>query len=289
MVNAELVKTLRSKTGAPMMHCKKALEETKGDLESAVDLLRKQGIATAAKKAGNLTSDGLVALSRDGNSRVAIVEMNTQTDFVAKNNKFRDFVRQVSLLALDARDIDDLKSSVMPSGSTVSDSLVENIAVIGENITLKRIGKVELSGDGVISTYVHNKVEDSMGKVAVAVVLESNGDKDKLEELGKQIAMHIAATNPKSLDIDSLDKALIDREKEIFAQQALNSGKPKDIIEKMESGMLKKFFKQVVLLEQPFIMNDKVSISELLKNSANDLKTEIKIQKFIKYEVGESV
>lgn len=287
MISASLVKDLREKTGAGMMDCKKALLETGGDFETAVDWLRKKGLSSAAKKADRVAAEGLTAVKVKANLG-AIIELNSETDFVARNQKFQDLVSGIAELAVDHKDLESLKTAIFTTGRTVADEIIENIAMIGENLNLRRAQMLEVK-HGVIGSYVHNNVAEGLGKISVIVGIESTGDKGKLAALGKQIAMHIAATNPQSLDTSSLDQSLINREREIFIDQSRASGKPDNIIEKMVEGRLRKFFEEVVLLEQIFVIDGKTKISDVIANTAKELGTSVNITDFIRYELGEGI
>lgn len=287
MITATLVKDLREKTGAGMMDCKKALTETNGNFEDAIDWLRKKGLSAAAKKSGRVAAEGLTAVSVNGLVGAA-VEVNSETDFVARNEKFQSMVSGVSALALNASDIDSLKAMKMASGLTVEEEIVENIATIGENLNLRRVETARVS-DGVISSYVHNAVADGLGKIAVLVALESNGDKSKLNALGKQIAMHIAAARPQSLNVESLDQSLIARERDIFFEQSRASGKPDNIIEKMVDGRIRKFYEEAVLLEQVFVIDGKTKIKDVIETLAKEMNTTIELKSFVRFELGEGI
>jgi elongation factor Ts len=282
------VKELREKTGAGMMDCKKALTETKGDFEAAVDWLRKKGVSGAAKKAGRVAAEGLVGIA-SGSTNAAIVELNSETDFVAKNEKFQQLVKTVAGLALSAKgDLGALKKTKAPSGKTVEELVVENIATIGENLTLRRSAYMEVK-QGVVATYLHNAVGEGLGKIGVLVAIESAGDKAKLLELGRQIAMHVAATRPESTTSADLDQALIERERQIFAEQARASGKPENIIEKMIEGRIRKFYEEVVLLEQVFVIDGKTRVKEAVENAAKAIGSPVKVAGFVRFALGEGV
>ena len=287
MISASAVKDLREKTGAGMMDCKKALSETKGDFEAAIDWLRTKGLSNAAKKADRVAAEGLTAVKVEGNQG-AVIEVNSETDFVARNEKFQELVKNIAGLALKHSNVKELKSAKLSSGKTVSEAIVENVATIGENITLRRTQTVKVK-DGVIGSYVHNAVTPGLGKISVIVGLESTGDKEKLTSLGKQIAMHIAAAKPASLNVEALDQALITREKNIFIEQAKASGKPDNIIEKMVEGRVRKFYEEVVLLEQVFIIDGKTKISEMLANTAKEIEAEVTLTDFVRFELGEGI
>lgn len=285
-VTAALVKELRQKSGSGMMDCKKALTENDGNMEAAVDWLRKKGLASAAKKSGRAASEGLVAVAVDG-TKGAVVELNSETDFVARNEQFQSFAADLAGMALSVDDIDALKTTDM-DGAVVADKLTDLIATIGENMDLRRMAKLSVT-DGVVASYMHGAVSEGRGKIGVLVALESTGDKDTLVTLGKQIAMHIAATNPESLDIDGVDSSALEREKSVIADQARAAGKPDDIIEKMLAGRIRKYYEQVVLLEQKYVIDGETKISKVLENAAGDLGTDVKLTGYVRFELGEGV
>ncbi|AFC73783.1 translation elongation factor Ts [Rickettsia montanensis] len=287
-ISAAAVKELREKTGAGMMDCKKALIETSGNFEEAIDFLRKKGLAAAAKKAGRIASKGLTAAKVDGFTGV-VIEVNSETDFVARNEQFQDLVKDIANLAVIAKTIDTLKTFKMQSGKSVEEEIIENIATIGENLTLRRMDILEVS-EGAIGSYVHNEVVPNLGKISVLVGLASNAkDKAKLEALAKQIAVHVAGNNPQSIDDSSLDQALVERERKVFFEKSKEEGKPDNIIEKMVEGRIRKFFSEVVLLQQNFLFEPKLTVAEVIKNAEKELGAEIKIAKFIRYELGEGI
>ncbi len=288
-VTAALVKELREKTGAGMMDCKKALSETDGDLEAAVDWLRTKGLAAAAKKSGRVAAEGLVGVVVKGN-KGAVVEVNSETDFVARNESFQAFVENVTALAIDTgADLDALKGVAYPgTGRTVGDELTNNIATIGENMSIRRAAVVSVN-DGVVVPYIHNAVKPGLGKIGVLVALESTGDKDKLAELGKQIAMHIAATAPQSLSTDDLDPAAIERERTVLIEQARASGKPDNIIEKMIEGRIRKFYQEVVLLEQTFVIDGETQIRKVVEAAAKDAGAPVTLAAFVRLQLGEGI
>ncbi|MFN3827574.1 MAG: translation elongation factor Ts [Micavibrio sp.] len=287
-ITAAMVKELRDKTGAGMMDAKKALNEVGGDLEAAVDWLRKKGLATAAKKSGRTAAEGLVAIALAG-TKAAVVEVNAETDFVARNDQFRDFVEKVSQLALGTKgDIEALASASYESGKNVKDKLTELIATIGENMGLRRTQTLEVS-QGAVVGYVHNSIAPTMGKIGVLVALESAGDSAKLEALGKQIAMHIAAANPQFLDTASVTQDAVDREKAVLRDQARASGKPDDIIEKMLEGRMRKFYEEICLLEQVFIMDGENKISKVLENASKDIGAPVKLTGYARFQLGEGI
>lgn len=289
-ISASLVKELREKTGAGMMDCKKALAETNGDVEAAVDWLRTKGLAAAAKKAGRVAADGLVAIHVDGKAG-AVVELNSETDFVAKNDKFQSLATSLvrDYLAFNNSDLEAFKSSKSSlSGKTVTEEVAEHIAVIGENMTLRRAKKLQVANGAVVS-YVHNSVAPALGKIGVLVAIESDIASDKLQGLGKQIAMHIAASKPESLTTAELDQSLVEREKAVFVEQARASGKPDNVIEKMVDGRVAKFYEQVVLLEQVFVMDGKTKISQVVEDFAKENGGSAKIVGFERFALGEGV
>ncbi|MEC9414700.1 MAG: translation elongation factor Ts [Pseudomonadota bacterium] len=283
-ITANLVKELREKTGVGMMDCKTALLENNGDIESSIDWLRTKGIAKAAKKEGRVASEGLISIKKD-ESVAAIIEINSETDFVARNEDFQEVVKILSQLAISSNDLDDLLTKKLSDKDVlVKDYLTEMIASIGENINLRRMKKI-INDNGVISSYIHNQVVDGMGKIGVLVSLESDCDKSQLSDLGKKIAMHIAATNPISINIDGIPKETLDREKKILIEEAKDSGKPEDIIEKMTEGRLKKFYQESVLLEQTFVVDGESKIEEIL----NSLEKPVVITEFIRMGLGEGI
>jgi elongation factor Ts len=286
-ISASLVKDLREKTGAGMMDCKKALVETNGDFEAATDWLRAKGLSAAAKKAGRVASEGLVAAVVHGTVG-AIVEINSETDFVARNDIFQKLVSNVATLALEASDLTSLKAAKMPSGKTVEEEVVEHVATIGENIALRRVENISVN-EGVIVSYVHNAVVEGLGKIAILVALESKGDKTKLNELGKLIAMHIAAARPTCLNIEAVSAAQVEREKAIFTEQSKASGKPDNIIEKMVEGRIRKFYEEVVLLEQVFVIDGQSKIREVVEAASKEIGAPIALTAFGRFELGEGI
>lgn len=287
MITASLVKELRTKTGAGMMDCKKALTETSGDFEAAVDWLRTKGLAAAAKKAGRVAADGLVAVTVSGTTG-AVIELNSETDFVARNEQFQALAANCATIALESSDIDDLKNTKTSTGKTLGEDVVEAIATIGENINLRRMEKVAVS-QGVVVPYVHNLVVDGMGKICTLVALESDGDKEALTALGKQLAMHVAAARPASLTVADLDPALIQRERDIFSEQARESGKPENIIEKMVEGRVRKFYQEAVLLEQAFVIDGKTKVSDVVAAFAKENGCKVELVAFARVELGEGI
>jgi len=288
-ITAALVKQLRETSGAGMMDCKKALTETDGDVESAVDWLRKKGLAAAAKKAGRVAAEGLVGVATDG-PRGAVVEVNAETDFVARNDKFQAFVGQVASLALDAGgDTEALKAAAYPErGHSVSEELTQLIATVGENMNLRRSAMLEV-GQGVVAAYMHNQTAPDLGKIGVLVALESGGDAAELAKLGKQIAMHVAAAAPQSVSRDDLDPGALERERDVLAEQARASGKPEEIIEKMVEGRLRKFYEEVCLLEQVFVIDGENKVNKVLEQAGKDLGSPVKVAGFVRFLLGEGV
>jgi elongation factor Ts len=290
-ITAALVKELRDKTGVGMMDCKKALNETDGDFEAAVDWLRKKGLSKAAKKADRVAAEGLVAVSTNGTVG-AVVEVNSETDFVARNSVFQDAVKEIASIATTVNgDLAAIKAANMASGASVDATLTEMIATIGENMSVRRAACI-VADPGVVSSYVHNPAADDMGAIGVLVGLKSEGDATKLAELGRKIAMHVAAGSPAvpvSVDTDAVDPAIIAKEREVFSEQARAQGKPDNIIEKMVDGRLNKFFKEVVLLKQAFVMDPDRSIEQVLADSAADVGAPIEITGFVRMALGEGV
>ena len=287
-ITASLVKDLRTATGAGMMDCKKALMETNGDLDAAIDWLRKKGLSAAAKKASRVASEGLVGVSSTGTVGT-LIEVNSETDFVARNEDFQGFVKTLAGLAASADDIEALGGMDYPStGRSVNEELTHNIATIGENMSLRRMDKLSVS-EGAVITYVHNAVTDGLGKIGVLVALESTASSDALTALGKQLAMHVAAAAPASLSADDLDPEMMARERKILVDQAIQSGKPADIAEKMVEGRMKKFMKEVVLLEQTFVIDGETEVRKVIENAARDAGAPITMTGFARFNLGEGI
>ena len=287
-VTAALVKELREKSGAGMMDCKKALSETDGDMEAAIDWLRTKGLATAAKKSGRIASEGLVAFAVDG-TRGALIELNAETDFVARNTEFQEFASTLATLALAADDIEALGGVDYPdTGRNVSEELTHKIATIGENMSLRRMESVSV-GSGSVVSYMHNSTAPGLGRIGVLVALESSADTAVLEELGKQIAMHIAATSPASLSVDDLDPESVQRERDVLIEQAKASGKPQEIAEKMVEGRMKKYYQEVVLLEQTSVIDGETQIAGVVANAAKSAGTDIELTAFARFNLGEGI
>ncbi len=284
-ITAADVKALRDQTGAGMMDAKKALTETDGDMEAAVDWLRAKGLAKAAKKSGRTAAEGLAAAASQGGVAVA-VEVNSETDFVARNAEFQSMVAEIVRVALGVSgDVEALRAAPM-GGKTVGEIVTDKVATIGENLAVRRFARVE--GD-VVATYVHNAVAPNMGKIAVLVAMNSTGDAGKVAEIGRQIAMHIAATNPASLSQADLDPALVEREKQVLTEQARESGKPDSVIEKMIVGRMHKYFQEVCLLEQAFVVNPDLTVEKALAEAAGAAGGEITLVAFARLEVGEGI
>jgi elongation factor Ts len=283
------VKKLRERTGAGMMDAKKALAEAGGDIEAAVDALRAKGLATAQKKSSRTAAEGLVGVAVAGTRGVA-VEVNSETDFVAKNDKFQDFVRKVTAVALSlgTDDVEALKAAAYPDGGTVSDKLTDNVATIGENQQIRRIKTVSVEKGSVVS-YMHTAAAEGLGKIGVLIALESEAGADVLEPLGKQLAMHAAAAFPMALDADSLDPEVLERERKIAAEKAAESGKPEDVQAKMVDGAVKKFAKENALLSQIFVMDNKTVISDLVAQAGKAVGTPIVLKDYARFQLGEGI
>ena len=288
-LSASMVKELREKSGAGMMDCKKALVESNGNMEDAIDWLRKQGLSAVAKKSNRVAAEGLIGISIN-EVQGAMVEINSETDFVARNELFQNFVKKCSNLVLTHKtDIDALKNLPFPDADrSVDQELSNNIATIGENMNIRRVEYLEVS-EGVIVSYIHNKITEDLGKLGVIVAIESQAQQNKLLEVGKQIAMHIAATSPKSLSIEDLDSDLVNREREVLIDQAMSSGKPQEIAEKMVQGRLQKFFQELVLNEQTSVIDGETKIKDIIKNLSTDLGTDVQIKDFKILKLGEGI
>lgn len=293
-ITAATVKELREKTGAGMMDCKKALSETDGNIEAAVDWLRKKGLATAAKKAGRVAAQGLVAIKVSDKEGVAI-EVNSETDFVSKNELFQDYVKKSANVALSGNgDVEDLKKMPFEGGKNVQEALTDLIAKIGENMNLRRCKKVSVD-NGVVVGYMHSAIADGIGKIGAVVALESNGDKDKLQALGKNLAMHVAASAPVCLNIADVPADMEEREKAVVRDQIAEEDKqkgkqtPAEIVEKKMIGKLRKFHETVVLNEQFFIMDDKKQIKDVLKDAAKEIGAPVELKSFIRFALGEGI
>ena len=288
-ITASLVKELREKTGAGMMDCKKALGEVAGDVEKAIDWLRTKGLSAAAKKAGRVAAEGLVGVVASG-SRGAVLEVNAETDFVGRNEMFQKFVGETTRLALDnAGDMAKIAAAPFPgTGRDVQGELTHLIATIGENMSLRRAAMLSVS-DGVVASYVHNKVTPELGKIGVLVALESTGDKAKLEALAKQLAMHVASANPQSLTIEDLDNAAVERERAVLSEKAGQTGKAADIIAKMVEGGIRKFQQEVVLLEQAFIMDGKSKVTKVVDEAGKQVGAPVRLAGYLRFALGEGI
>ena len=283
------VKNLRERTGAGMMDCKKALDETGGDMEAAVDLLRAKGLAAVAKKSSRTAAEGLVGVAVAGTRGVA-VEVNSETDFVAKNEQFQDFVRKTTEVALGAAsdDVEALKAAAYPGGGTVADTLTNNVATIGENQQVRRMKTVAVAS-GLVVPYMHNAAAPMLGKIGVLVALESDAGADVLEPLGKQIAMHIAAAFPLALDAEGLDAEMIARERKIAAEKAAESGKPAEVQAKMVDGAVAKFAKDNALLSQLFVMDNKTPVAQVVAQAAKEAGKSIVLKDYVRFQLGEGI
>lgn len=288
-ITASLVKELRERTGAGMMDCKKALAETGGDMEAAIDWLRKKGLAAAAKKAGRATSEGLIGMVVD-DGRGALVEVNSETDFVARNETFQELVRRIAALALKAGgDVDRLRTlTVAETGRRVEEEISQAIAIIGENIQLRRTAYLEVE-PGIVAGYVHAQSAPNLGRIGVLVALRSQADPGKLAELGKQLAMHVAATNPQAVSVEKLDPAVVAREREILAEQARASGKPESIVQKMVEGRLRKFYEEAVLLEQAFVVDPDRKVRQVLADFQKETGQPVEIVGIVRMALGEGI
>lgn len=288
-ISASLVKELREKSGAGMMDCKKALTESNGDVEAAMDYLRKKGLASAAKKSSRAAAEGLVSVQAAGNAAV-IIELNAETDFVARNDQFQALLNEATDVALanKIKTVEDLKAAKIASGKTVDETLTGLIASIGENMNLRRMQLLTVNS-GVVATYVHNAISPNRGKIGVLVALESTGNADALNALGRQLAMHIAAARPEALDVEGLDQDMIARERAIHADKATQSGKPADIVEKMVEGSMRKYYEQVVLNQQTFIIDGESKISAVIEKAAKDAGAPVKLAGYVRFELGEGV
>jgi elongation factor Ts len=288
-ISAAQVKELRDTTGAGMMDCKAALAETNGDMEAAVDWLRKKGIAKADKKAGRTAAEGLVGVASNDLSGVA-VEVNSETDFVARNDAFQQIVRNVALVALETDGSSEAVADARYPGGTasVTDTIKDAVGTIGENMSFRRSAKLTVSA-GAVATYVHNAVAENLGKMGVLVAVETSGDAEAARAFARQVAMHVAATNPLALSESEIDPAVVAREKDIFSDQARQSGKPENIIEKMVEGRLRKFYEEVVLLKQAFVLNPDMTVEAALKDAEKTIGAPAKITGFMRFALGEGI
>ena len=286
-VTAQMVKDLREKTGAGMMDCKAALGETSGDVEAAVDWLRKKGLAKAAKKAGRVAAEGLIGVAVQGQKGV-VVEVNSETDFVARNDLFQGLVKMIANVALDVgADVERIKAAKV-GNTTIADAIAETIAKIGENMTLRRAALLAV-GKGTVGSYVHNSVTEGLGKLGVIVALESTGKADELATLGRLIAQHVAAANPQAIDSSGLDPALVAREKDVLAEKFKAQGKPANVIEKIVESGLKTYYKEVCLLDQPYIREPDKNVAQVLKEAEKTVGAPVKVTGFVRYALGEGI
>ncbi|MEP2828182.1 translation elongation factor Ts [Parvibaculum sp.] len=288
-ITASMVKELRDKTGAGMMDCKSALNESGGDMEAAIDWLRTKGLAKAAKKAGRVAAEGLIGVIANGTAG-AVVEVNSETDFVARNEQFQKMVSDIAAIALaNDGDFDKLVAAEFPGTSkSVQDHVTEMVGTIGENMNVRRAGYISVS-EGVVSAYVHNQVVPGLGKIGVLVGLESSGDKTKLAELGRQIAMHIAATNPLATRKEEMDQSVVDRERNVLIAEAKESGRPDNIIEKMVEGRIRKFYEEVVLLSQAFVVDPDNTVEKAVKAAEPDIGAPVTVVGFVRFALGEGI
>ena len=286
-ITASMVKDLRDKTGAGMMDCKNALSETNGDMEAAIDWLRKKGISKAAKKAGRAAAEGLVGVALDANTGV-LLEVNAETDFVARNEEFKTFVKDASKLALkEGGDLEKLLAAPMGS-SSVQQTLTEMVAKIGENMSVRRAAALSVN-PGVVAAYVHNPASPELGKIGVLVGLKSTADKDKLAVLAKQLAMHVAAAAPLALTQAHMSKDVVDREYAIQKDLAMQSGKPEAVVEKMMEGRMRKYYEETVLMQQTFVIDGETQIAKLIDKASKDLGAPVEIEGFVRFQVGEGI
>jgi elongation factor Ts len=286
-ISASMVKELRDKTGAGMMDCKKALAETNGDVEAAIDFLRAKGIAKADKKADRTAADGLVGVAASG-TKAAVVEVNAETDFVARNEGFQALVKGIANTALATDGAVEAITGVSLDGISVAETITKAIATIGENMNLRRAAVLEVE-NGAVASYVHNAVVEDLGKIGVLVALESTGDADALRAIGRQVAMHIAATNPLAATREDMDPSLVEREKAIFVESARESGKPDNIIEKMVEGRIRKFYEENVLLSQTFVIDGENTVEQALKNAETSVGAPIVFKGFARFQLGDGI
>ena len=286
-VSASLVKELRDQTGAGMMDCKAALSETGGNLDAAVDWLRKKGLSKAAKKAGRVAAEGLVGVAVRATKGI-LVEVNSETDFVARNDVFQGLVKMVADTALDAGANVDKILAAKAGGITIDEAIADTIAKVGENMSLRRAAELSV-GKGAISSYVHNAVSDGLGRIGVLVALESTGKSDELKAFGRMVAMHVASANPQAIDPSGLDAAAIEREKAVLSDKAKAQGKPANVIDKIVESGLKTFYKEVCLLDQGFIFDDKKSVAQAVKEAEAKAGAPIKVAGFVRFALGEGI
>jgi elongation factor Ts len=286
-ITAAMVKDLREKTGAGMMDCKSALSEVDGDIEAAVDWLRKKGLSKAAKKSGRIAAEGLVAVAVEG-TRGVVVEVNSETDFVARNGEFQSLARSIAVVALESgeTDVEKLKNHHYPAGGTVADAIANSIATIGENMTLRRAALLSVQ-HGVVATYIHNAIGDGLGKIGVIVALESTGAADVLADLGRKIAMHVAAASPLALDAAGIDPAVLEREKNVLREK--NAGKPANVLEKIVESGLKTYYKEVCVIDQAFIHDPAKTVGQVVNEAAKTAGAPVALKGFVRYALGEGI
>ena len=290
-ITAALVKDLREKTGVGMMDCKRALVENDGDMDASIDWLRAKGLSKAAKKADRAAAEGLIAIAtrNDGAGMTAsVIELNAETDFVARNELFQNAARATARAGLDADGVEAITAAKTADGEVIGEVVTQLIATIGENMMVRRSARFVVA-EGAIGAYIHNAVAPELGKIGVLVAIEGGGDQAAIMELGRKIAMHVAATNPMSLSTDDLDQANVDRERAVFTEQALASGKPESVIEKMVEGRIRKFYEEVVLLKQAFVMNPDQTVEQLVEATGKELGSTLKVQGFVRLALGEGV
>ena len=286
-ISAGMVKELRDQTGAGMMDCKAALSESNGNLEAAVDWLRKKGLSKAAKKAGRVAAEGLIGIALAANKGI-VVEVNSETDFVARNDLFQGLVKMIADAALGTGpDVDKILAARV-GAITIADAIADTVAKVGENMTLRRAGALSVA-KGVVASYVHNSVSDGLGRIGVIVGMESNGSSDELKSVGRMVAMHVASANPQAVDPSGLAPAAVEREKGVLAEKAKAQGKPANVVEKIVESGLKTFYKEVCLLDQPFIFDDKKSVAQALKESEGKVGAPIKVSGFVRFALGEGI
>ncbi|CEJ13035.1 Elongation factor Ts [bacterium YEK0313] len=285
-ITAQMVKELREMTGAGMMDCKAALTETNGDIKAAVDLLRKKGLSKAAKKAGRVAAEGLVGVWADG-AKAAVVEVNSETDFVARNDQFQGLVKMIAHVAFKTGDdVAAILAAKDQGGTTVADALTNAVSTIGEHMSLRRAAVLSV-GAGVVASYLHNQVDPGLGKIGVLVALESTGSKEELAQLGRMLAMHVAAANPLALDAGGLDPAVVAREQAILAEK--NAGKPEHVLAKIVESGLKTYYKEVCFLEQSYIHDTGKSVAQAVKEAEGKVGAPIKVAGFVRFALGEGI
>lgn len=287
-ITASMVKDLREQTGVGMMDAKNALSENNGDMNTAIDWLRKKGLAKAAKKSGRTAAEGLVAIAVEG-KRGVVIEVNSETDFVARNEEFQSFVRKAAQIALGAKDLEDLKTKAFGGGKTVADALTDLIAKIGENMTLRRFGAVEVA-NGMVAGYMHSALADGLGKIGVLVGLETTGNADSIKDNARQLAMHVAAASPEYLAITDIKPEALERERAVLKEKHLQSGKPADKVDAIVEGDLRKnYYGQICLLEQPFIIDGKTRVADVVSQSEKTAGAPVKLSGFVRFQLGDGI